>query len=793
MPFAMLKTVRVPEKFAPLFERAQSYVARYFAEQKSSPERGTLEVGGQRYVLVRAATMSVEFYETVKSFYGEEDEAISVTHALLFDVAHAMGLGDARRFAERMEVTDPIARLSAGPVHFAYSGWAFVDISPESNPTPDDDYYLLYDHPYSFESDSWIGANRQSDRPVCVMNAGYSSGWCESSFGVSLVAVEIMCRSKGDDTCRFIMAPPSRIEGRIADYVAHHPELANSIDDYTIPSFLSKRTDRQLLRKNLELERRAHERALELAVINEELKRDIAERKRAEVALSASKELTERLIEGLPGGVVHVDKDGSLLRANGEALRILGLSYDQFAQRYVGDFGTETIFEDGTPAPAAEDPVSKALATGLPQPATTLGVRKPDGEVSWAVFRAIPIRDLTTQEVNGAVVTFFDITERKRFEDKLRHTQKLESLGVLAGGIAHDFNNLLVTILGNASFAKGIAGLDPRLSPLLHEIEIGARRAAELTKQMLDYAGRGRFTVESIDLCVVVREMTKLLKALIPKHVELHYHFHEGLPEIDADPAQLRQVVMNLITNAAEAIGERPGRVVISVDQRYVSVPDLESYLADGAGAGTFLCLEVRDTGSGMSEETRARVFDPFFTTKFKGRGLGMAAVLGIVRGHRGAIRIESRESGGTRAFVLLPTKRKGEAVATDKQSARGTILVVDDDDSVRAVAQRVLVAHGYHVIAAPNGAEGLRIFERRENEINLVLLDVTMPEMSGFEALRRIRARGSRVPVLMSSGYDVLATGMDVGQVSGILEKPYDVGQLLSAVESAMLAPLPA
>jgi PAS domain S-box-containing protein len=790
----MLKTVRVPEKFAPLFERAQSYVARYFADQKSAPERGTIEVGGQRYVLVRAATMAVEFYDTVRSFYGEEEEARWVAHALLFDFAHAMGLGDARQFAERMEVTDPIARLSAGPVHFAHSGWAFVDISPESRPTPDDDYYLLYDHPYSFESDSWLGVRRNSERPVCVMNAGYSSGWCESSFGVPLIAVEILCRAKGDDTCRFIMAPPSRIEGHIADYVERHPELARSIGDYTIPSFLSKRTDRQLMRKNLELERRAVERARELAVINEELKHDIAVRKRAEAELSASKELTERLIEGLPGGVVHVDKQGALLRANAEALRILGLGYDQFSQRYISDLRTETIFEDGSPATLDDYPVTKALVTGLPQEATTMGVRKPNGDVSWAVFRAIPIRDPATHEVSGAVVTFVDISERKRFEDKLRHTQKLESLGVLAGGIAHDFNNLLVTILGNASFAKGMTGLDPRIAPLLQEIETGARRAAELTKQMLDYAGQGRFTVESVDLCAVVREMTKLLNALIPKQVELHCHFQEGLPEIEADPAQLRQVVMNLITNAAEAIGDRAGRVVISVEQRYASMSDLDGFLADSAAAGTFLCLEVRDTGSGMSEETRARVFDPFFTTKFKGRGLGMAAVLGIVRGHRAAIRIESREGAGTRALVLLPTKRKGDSATDGKTpSGRGTILVVDDDDSVRAVAQRVLVAHGYHVIAAPNGAEGLRIFERRESDINLVLLDVTMPEMSGFEALQRIRARGSRVPVLMSSGYDVLATGIDVRQVSGILEKPYDVGQLLSAVESAVLASRPA
>jgi predicted hydrocarbon binding protein len=222
----MLKTVRVPEALSPLFELAQTYVARYFADQKADPERATIEIAGQRYVLVRAGALSVEFYELVQRLYGREDEAQSVAHGLLFDMAHAMGLADARTFAERMEVRDPIARLSAGPIHFAYAGWAFVDISPESAPSADQDYYLLYDHPYSFESHSWLTAGKTADHPVCVMNSGYSSGWCEHAFGLPLVAAEILCRAKGDDTCRFIMAPPERIEQRIRSYVERHPELA---------------------------------------------------------------------------------------------------------------------------------------------------------------------------------------------------------------------------------------------------------------------------------------------------------------------------------------------------------------------------------------------------------------------------------------------------------------------------------------------------------------------------------------------------------------------------------------
>src|SRR6185503_11796216 len=263
----MLNTVRVPEKFAPLFEKAQQYVTRYFADQRSAPERGTLEISGQRYVLVRAASMSVEFYEMVTRLYGEEKEALAVGRSLLFDIAHAMGLADARSFAEHMGLSDPIARLSAGPVHFAHAGWAFVDILPESVPSPDADYYLLFDHPYSFESDAWLNAGKKTDSPVCIMNAGYSSGWCEQSFGLPLVSVEILCRAKGDDRCRFIMAPPERIEGHIRHYVEAHREQASRIVNFQIPGFF-------------------------------------AERLRTEAALRESMELNERLIEVLPGGVV---------------------------------------------------------------------------------------------------------------------------------------------------------------------------------------------------------------------------------------------------------------------------------------------------------------------------------------------------------------------------------------------------------------------------------------------------------------------------------------------------------
>jgi len=783
----MLTTVRVPDKFAPLFEEAQKYVARYFAEQRSEPERGSLEICEQRYVLVRAASLSVEFSDMVRRFYGNEEEAHAVAHGLLFDIAHAMGMADAKTFKERMGVTDPVACLSAGPVHFAHAGWAFVDISPDSSPTPDDDYYLLYDHPYSFESDSWLSAGRQTESPVCVMSSGYSSGWCEQCFGIPLVAVEILCRAKGDAACRFVMAPPGRVEAHIQSYIHAHPELSTNIARYEIQRFFGKRTDQQLVSANLELERRAEARAQELSLINQQLERDIAERRTAEVALSASQELNERLIDALPGGVVHVAKDGSILRANGEALRILGLSYDEIARRYISDFTPSTIFEDGSSADVSDYPVAKAIITGLPQPALTLGVTKPNSEISWAVFRAVPTRDPATQEVNGAIATFIDITERKRLEEKLMHTQKLESLGVLAGGIAHDFNNLLVTILGNASLAKNLVSTDPALLPLLDEIELGARRAAELTHQMLEYAGQGKFKLQSLDLPEAAREMAGLLRAMIPPNVALHYQVQEGLRPIEADPAQIRQVIMNLITNAAESMAERSGRIVIAVEQMQVSAQDLEEYPGHAATPGRFLCLEVTDQGSGMDDETRRRMFDPFFTTKFKGRGLGMAAVLGIVRGHGGAIRTDSHKGVGTRVRVLLPAKDESVAEVKQGTASRGTVLVVDDDNGVQLVVRRALTAKGYGVIVASSGADALRLFEQHGSSLDLIVMDVTMPHMSGIEALRQIRATGSDVPTVLSSGYSVELITDDSPEFFAFLQKPYDIPQLLNAVASAI------
>jgi PAS domain S-box-containing protein len=389
---------------------------------------------------------------------------------------------------------------------------------------------------------------------------------------------------------------------------------------------------------------------------------DVTERHAAQAALRRSEELSRRIIEGVPGGVVLVGKDGSLLRANSEAQRFLGLTYDSLKHMFVSDFHLKTIHEDGSTCEVADYPVSRALRTGLPQPPLTIGVQTPDGNTNWGVFTATPVPDPLTGEGHGAVVTFLDITQRRKeererlaLERKLLEAQKLESLGILAGGIAHDFNNLLAGILGNANLATMMLPKDSPVRPFLEGIENTSHIAARLCAQMLAYAGRGRTLVQPTNINSVIEEMSRLLAIFVGERVELLLQLAPALPPVTADTTQVRQVLLNLVINASEAIGENAGTIRLVTGVIDANADDLKLAHPPELLPGKFVFIDVADTGCGMDEATRSRVFDPFFTTKFTGRGLGLAATLGIVRGHNGAIKVDSTLGKGSTFRVLLP------------------------------------------------------------------------------------------------------------------------------------------
>jgi PAS domain S-box-containing protein len=402
----------------------------------------------------------------------------------------------------------------------------------------------------------------------------------------------------------------------------------------------------------------------------------------------------------------------------------------------------------------------------------------------------------TENTIQGMLEINRDVTERRRIQEKLRETAKLESLGVLAGGIAHDFNNLLTAVLGNASLLLDDAPIGSPTWSFAKGISEAGERAAKLSLQMLAYSGRGHFVIEAVDLSEVVRQNAVLLQSCVPKSVELVFDLSTDLPAIDADSQQLQQVLMNLVVNGAEAIGDSVGRVTVATRSQFV---DEAYWLAlpryEQMKPGLCAVLEVSDTGCGMDEETMSRIFDPFFTTKFIGRGLGLSAVQGIVRGHKGAMKIASRTGKGAIFSVLFPAGAAAAPKHTPQLSDQaadasgGTILVVDDEEVVRLTAEATLRGLGYDVVAASNGTQALEVLRSLHDTICLVLLDLSMPVMGGEAALTEIRKIRPGVPVVLSSGYGQAEAMRRFGtqEAAGFLQKPYTGRTLAMRVRAAI------
>jgi PAS domain S-box-containing protein len=520
------------------------------------------------------------------------------------------------------------------------------------------------------------------------------------------------------------------------------------------------------------------------------LHRDITERKRAAERLRENEEIFKRFMEHSPIYVFFKDENIRALRLSKNYEALLGMPVAEMLGKSMND-----LF----PSELAKKMVEDDMRIMKEGKAITV-----EEELNGRFYSTIKFPIVIDGKPRFLAGYTIDVTERKLAEEEKRNlerqvqrAQKMESLGVLAGGIAHDFNNLLMVVMGHAELAlKEISPISPAHGNLT-EITAAARRAADLSLQMLAYAGKAVFTMERVGLRDLVEEMAHQLKIAISKKAILKLSLERGLPPIQADPGRIRQIVMNLIINASEAIGDRSGVITVSVgatrhDKEYLEKAELHDDLAPGL----YVHLEVTDNGIGMDAETRSRIFDPFFSTKFTGRGLGLASVLGIVRAHKGAIKVYSEPGKGTTFKVLFPALTEGEDATRFPGSylpadwrGKGTILLVDDEESLLALGARMLELLGFTVLTAADGLQAVDLYRKRGKGIDLVLMDLTMPHMDGAEAFAELRRLNPDVPIVLASGYaeDDVSSRFEGKRPTGIVQKPYTLARLREMLAGLM------
>lgn len=527
---------------------------------------------------------------------------------------------------------------------------------------------------------------------------------------------------------------------------------------------------------------------------------DLTERLRNEKALRDSEIHFHTLSKISPVGVFHTDAEGHCRYVNEKWCEISGLTLDEAKEvgwvQAIHEEDRASVFEKW----------DSAAKKGVPFYAEYRFQSK-SGKITWVLGQA-QAEAADSGEVIGYVGTITDLTDRMnaereqlKIQSQLEHTQRLDSLGILAGGIAHDFNNILTSIMGNAAMAERKAmNHSQEIPKYLSNIVHSSEKAADLCKQMLAYSGKGRFEVRAIDISVTVEETSRLLEVSIAKGVILKYELAENLPSVEVDIAQIQQVIMNLVLNASDAIGKKSGVIsictgVMHADSAYMAQTSIDDSLPEGR----YVYLEVSDTGVGMDKQTQSRLFEPFFTTKFTGHGLGMSAVQGIIRGHNGAIKVYSELGRGSTFKILIPISEvepdtsisPKHAVSTEEMANNfsGTVLVIDDEDTVRETASMMLEDMGFDTLTAVDGEDGVNVYRAHQSKIVAVLLDMTMPKMDGKTCFRELRRINENVKVVLSSGYNEQeATSLFTGKgLAGFIQKPYSPDFLAEKFLSAL------
>ncbi|GAV21077.1 two-component system, NtrC family, sensor histidine kinase AtoS [Mariprofundus micogutta] len=533
-----------------------------------------------------------------------------------------------------------------------------------------------------------------------------------------------------------------------------------------------KSVERVLAQNNQALEQRVVERTSELQSARDEL---------------------QSTLDNMIDTYYRVHADGTVNWVSASVEALLGYQASEIA-----GMPLESLSVDGLRFPQVTEALEQHGGAVINQ---RVQLKHKQGYAIWVSISAHRI-DNKPGELSGVEGVVRDITlmvqaeeQKRNMEEQMAHVQRLESLGVLAGGIAHDFNNILAGIMGNAELAEINALEGESVDHELKNILTGSNRAADLCRQMLAYSGQGIFLRSEVNMTMLIEEALQLIDVSISKNISLKLDLSNALPNVNADKTQMQQIIMNLVTNAAESIGdETPGNITITTSLIQAGKSDLQSKFIDEIREpGSYVLFEVVDNGCGMNKETMDKMFDPFFTTKFTGRGLGMSAVLGIVRSHEGVIQVSSKPGRGTRFKVLLPVSN-GEMIdlmdedveITPYRDSERTILLIDDEVMVRTVVDRLMKKLGCKVMLASDGVEGFEIYKQHRAEIDLVLLDMTMPKMGGKETLSRLRDLNATLPVIICSGYsnDTVSGQFDTVQPSGFLQKPFSLKLLREVLD---------